>query len=78
MTKIKEVKVKKEKVKKEKKMKEAISLDSFDISRNHFPEICTEEEIRIKANEIYEYRMEMGIIGSPEDDWYDAERYFSR
>lgn len=70
--------LKEKKVKKEKKMKESVSSDSFDNSRK--PDLCncTEEEVRLKANEIYEYRMEMGIIASPEDDWYDAERYLSQ
>ena len=31
------------------------------------------EEIRRRANDIYNLRMEFDIEGSPEDDWYQAE-----
>jgi hypothetical protein len=32
-----------------------------------------EEEIRLKANEIYNLRREFEIEGTPEDDWLHAE-----
>jgi len=35
-----------------------------------------EDDIRKKANEIYNYRMDFGIIGNAEDDWKNAEAYF--
>lgn len=38
------------------------------------------EEIRIKANEIYNLRREYDIEGTPEEDWFHAEevlRYYS-
>jgi len=35
--------------------------------------IPAEEEVRRKANEIYNFRKEFYIEGTPEDDWYQAE-----
>jgi hypothetical protein len=37
----------------------------------------SEEDIRKKANEIYNFRMDFGISGSAEEDWQDAKRYLS-
>lgn len=37
----------------------------------------SEEDIRKKANEIYNFRMDLGISGSAEEDWQDAIRYLS-
>lgn len=34
-----------------------------------------EEEIREKATEIYYQRIERGEQGTPENDWYEAEKY---
>jgi hypothetical protein len=39
---------------------------------NYIPEV---EEIRRKANEIYNIRMESDIEGTSEDDWYQAEDF---
>ncbi len=35
----------------------------------------SEEEIREKARDIYEQRIERGEAGTPEKDWFDAEAY---
>ncbi|MHC1733859.1 MAG: hypothetical protein AB9888_17750 [Bacteroidales bacterium] len=37
------------------------------------PGFPAEEEIRIKANEIYNLRQEYDIEGTPEEDWLHAE-----
>jgi hypothetical protein len=37
------------------------------------PGFPAEEEIRIKANEIYNLRREYDIEGTPEEDWFHAE-----
>lgn len=39
------------------------------------PVFPTEEEIRIKANEIYNMRKEFDIEGTPEEDWFHAEEF---
>lgn len=36
--------------------------------------VPTEEEIRMKAEEIYHERMARGEFGTAEDDWHKAER----
>jgi hypothetical protein len=33
----------------------------------------TEDQIRIKAQEIYNDRISSGVWGTPEDDWHKAE-----
>jgi hypothetical protein len=37
----------------------------------------TEEDIRQKAEEIYLRRIDSGENGTAEDDWIEAEKYFS-
>ena len=37
----------------------------------------TEEEIRLKAEEIYHDRVARGADGTPEDDWHLAEKLLS-
>ena len=37
----------------------------------------SEEDIREKANEIYLQRVERGEDGTAENDWIEAEKYFS-
>lgn len=37
--------------------------------------VPSEKEIREKARDIYEQRIERGEDGTPEKDWYDAEAY---
>ena len=37
----------------------------------------TEEDIREKAKEIYLRRIDRGENGNAEDDWIEAEKYFS-
>jgi len=44
------------------------------VERNKKP---SEEEIRIKANEIYEQRIERGEQDTAENDWFKAEQYLS-
>jgi len=36
----------------------------------------SEDDIRNKAHEIYNMRLEHGYYGSPESDWQEAEEYF--
>lgn len=36
----------------------------------------SEDDIRNKAHEIYNMRIEHGYYGSPESDWQEAEEYF--
>jgi hypothetical protein len=35
--------------------------------------VLNEEEIRKKANEIYQQRISSGVNGTAEDDWHKAE-----
>jgi hypothetical protein len=37
--------------------------------------VSNETEIRNKANEIYQQRIERGEQGTAENDWLEAERY---
>jgi hypothetical protein len=37
----------------------------------------TEEDIREKAKELYLRRIDCGENGTAEDDWLEAEKYFS-
>lgn len=39
--------------------------------------VPSEADIREKANEIYNQRIERGEHGTPENDWIEAEKYFS-
>jgi hypothetical protein len=67
----KEKKLKKE-VKKNPSVK-AVVEKKHDLAVIEF----SEEDIRKKANEIYNFRMDFGISGSAEEDWQDAIRYLS-
>ena len=37
----------------------------------------SEEEIREKANEIYQQRIDRGEFGTAEEDWIEAEKYLN-
>ena len=39
--------------------------------------VPSEADIREKANKIYNQRIERGEHGTPENDWIEAEKYFS-
>jgi hypothetical protein len=67
---------------KEKKVKKDVKKNpSVKVEANNNPKLSvvefSDEEIRIKANEIYNFRMDFGISGSAEEDWQDAISYLS-
>jgi len=66
--------MKETKVKTMKKKKELVSSGNPVSMNNTEVQARDEEEIRKKAHEIYNYRIELGINGSAEEDWHDAER----
>ncbi|GEM_PF-5784157 len=45
------------------------------LKRNKQENAPDEVSIRLKANELYNLRTEAGINGTPDDDWYQAEKY---
>jgi hypothetical protein len=45
-----------------------------EISKSH--RVPTEDEIREKAMDIYNQRIDRGENGTEEDDWHKAEEYF--
>jgi len=65
---------KEKKVKYGKKKSDSVINNDAGITNNAEFSTCIDEEIRNKAHEIYNYRLDFGINGTAEEDWHDAER----